>query len=151
LWDNQYVEGSDPMRAHASSWAQRSAELGARIRDLHERNAQLSARAGPPDLEERRTVGSTPDQVAKARALARIANVRAFEAMKRTATMRLHAASAHDRAALLHELLAAAGQSAAHEHPERAAAHRQQAREDRAAAARMFRSEHAESPETRHS
>ena len=96
-------------------------------------------------------MGSTPDQVAKAQALARIANVRAFEAMKRTATMRLHAASAHDRAAQLHELLAEAGQSDAQEHRERAAEHRQQAREDRAAAARMFRSQHAESPVTGHS
>jgi len=145
------VEGSDLTREHASSWAQRSAELGVRIRDLHERNAQLSARPRPPDLEERKTVGSTPDQVAKAKALARIANVRAFEAMKRTATMRLHAASAHDRAALLHELLAEAGQSDAAEHRERAAAHRQLAREDRAAAARMFRSQPVEAPETGHS
>ena len=96
-------------------------------------------------------MGSTPDQVAKARALARMANMRAFEAMKRTATMRLHAASAHDRAALLHELLADVGQSDAREHRERAAAHRQQAREDRAAAARMFRSQHVEAPETGHS
>jgi len=85
-------------------------------------------------------VGSTPDQVAKAQALARMANMRAFEAMKRTASMRLHAASAHDRAAHLHELLADAGQGDIQEHRERAAVHREQAREDRAVAARMFRS-----------
>ena len=96
-------------------------------------------------------MGSTPDQVAKARALARIANVRAFEAMKRTATMRLHAASAHDRAARLHELLAEAGQGDIEEHRERAAWHRQQAGEDRAAATRMFVSQHVEPPETGHS
>jgi len=93
------VEGTDPTPVRTSSWARRSAELGARIRDLHERNAELSASSGPPDLEERRSVGSTTDQVAKAEALARVASMRAFEAMKRTAVMRLHAASAHDRAA----------------------------------------------------
>ena len=134
-----------------SGWARRSAELGARIRDLHERNAQLSASSGPPDLEERRSVGSTQDQVAKAEALARMANMRAFEAMKRTASMRLHAASAHDRAAQLHELLADADQGDVQEHRNRAVVHRQQAREDRAAAARMFRSQHVEPPETGHS
>ena len=93
------MEGTDPTRVRNSSWARRSAELGARIRDLHERNAELSASSGPPDLEERRSVGSTTDQVAKAEALARVASMRAFEAMKRTAVMRLHAASARDRAA----------------------------------------------------
>ena len=139
------------MHQRTSGWAQRSAELGSRIRDLHERNAQLSATSGPPDLEERRSVGSTPDQVAKARALARMANMRAFEAMKRAAVMRLHAASAHDRAAQLHELLADADQGDIQGHRERAAVHRQQAREDRAVAARMFLSQHAEAPETGHS
>jgi hypothetical protein len=112
------------------------------------RNAQLSASS---DLEERRSVGSTPDQVAKAEELARMANMRAFEAVKRTASMRLHAASAHDRAARLHELLAEAGQGDIQEHRERAAVHRQEAREDRAAAAGMFRSQHVEPPETGHS
>jgi len=96
-------------------------------------------------------VGSTPDQVAKAHALAQMANMRAFEATNRTAVMRLHAASAHDRAAQLHELLAEAGQGDIQEHRERAALHRQQARDDRAAAARMSRSQHAEPPETGHS
>ena len=126
-------------------------ELGARIRDLHERNAQLSASSGPPDLAERSTVGSTPAQVAKAEALARTANLRALEAVQRTAVMRLHAASAHDRAARLHELLAEAGQGDIEEHRERAAWHRQQAGEDRAAATRMFVSQHVEPPETGHS
>jgi uncharacterized protein (DUF2267 family) len=140
------VEGTNPGLERASSWAQRSAELGARIRDLHERNTQLSASSGPPDFEERRTVGSAQDQAAKARALARIANMRALEAIKRTATMRLHAASAHDRAAQLHELLADAGQGDVQAHRERAAAHRQQACDDRANAARMFRSQHIEPP-----
>lgn len=142
------MEGIDPGRERTSNWARRSAELGARIRDLHERNAQLSAGSGPPDLEERRTVGSTPDQAAKAEALARMANMRAFEAVKRTAAMRLHAASAHDRAAQLHELLADAGQGDIQEHRERAAAHRQQAHDDRAGATRMFGSQHAGSPES---
>lgn len=145
------MEGINPTRERASSWTRRSVELDARIRDLHERNVQLSASSGPPDLEERRTVGSSPDQVAKAKALARMANVRAFEALKRTAAMRLHAASAHDRAAQLHELLAAAGQGDIQEHLERATMHRRQAREDRAGAARMFRSPHAEPSRTEHS
>ena len=145
------MEGTDPGREYASSWTRRSVELGARIRDLHERNAQLSASAGPPDLEERRSVGSTPDQVAKAQALVRVANMRAFEALKRAAVMRMHAASAHDRAAQLHELLADAEQGDIQEHRERAALHRQQAREDRAAAASLFRSQHVEAPETGHS
>jgi len=122
-------------------------ELGARIRDLHERNAQLSASPGPPDLEDRRAVGSTPSQVAKAEALAKIANMRALEATRRTALMRLHAASAHDRAARLHELLADAGQGDVLEHRERAAVHRQMAREDRVAADRIFRSHPLEPPE----
>jgi hypothetical protein len=144
-------EGTEPKLERASSWARRSVELDARIRDLHERNAQLSASPGPPDLEERRTVGSTPGQVTKAIELARMANMRALEAMKRTATMRLHAASAHDRAAQLHELLADAGRGDIQEHRERAAMHRQQAQDDRVAAARMFRPQHAEPPELGHS
>ena len=96
-------------------------------------------------------MGSTKDQVAKAEALARVANMRAFEAMKRTAVMRIHAASAHDRAAQLHELLADVGHGDIREHRERAAAHRRLACEDRAVAARMFRSQHVEPPETGHS
>jgi len=92
-------------------------------------------------------VGSTPNQVAKAEALARMANLRALEATRRTALMRLHAASAHDRAARLHELLADTGQRDVQEHRERAAAHRRMAREDRAAAERIFRSHHLEQPE----
>jgi len=77
--------------------------------------------------------------------------MRALEAMKRTAVMRLRAASAHDRAAQLHELLADVGQGDGQKHRERAAVHRQQAREDRAAAARMFGSQHVEPLETGHS
>jgi two-component system, chemotaxis family, protein-glutamate methylesterase/glutaminase len=69
------VESTEPGHERASSWAQRSAELDARIRDLHDRNAQLSASSGPADVEERRTPGSTPDQAAKAKALARAAAV----------------------------------------------------------------------------
>jgi len=92
-------------------------------------------------------VGSTPDQLAKAKALASMANLRAFEVMRRTVTMRLQAASTHDRAAQLHELLADAGQGDVQAHRDRAAAHRQQARDDRAGAARMFRSRHIEPPE----
>lgn len=145
------MEVTDPTSERASSWARRSVELGARIRDLHARNALLSARPGPPDHEKRRTVGSTPDQVAKARALASMANLRAFEAVKRTAAMRLQAASAHDRAAQLHELLAEAGQGDIRAHQDRAAEHRQQARDDRAGSATMFRPQHVEPPESGHS
>ena len=141
------MEGTGPARERVSSWTRRSVELGARIRDLHERNAELSASPGPPDLESRRALGSTTSQVAKAEALARMANLRALEATRRTALTRIHAASAHDRAARLHELLADTGHGAVQDHRERAAAHRQQAREDRAAAERIFRSHHADPPE----
>ena len=141
------MEGTDQARERVSGWTRRSVELDARIRELHERNAQLSASPGPPDLESRKAVGSTTSQVAKAEALARMANLRALEATRRTALMRLHAASAHDRAARLHELLADTGQSDVQDHRERAAVHRQQAREDRAAAERIFRSHSAEPPE----
>ena len=145
------MTGTEPIRERVSSWARRSGELGVRIRDLHERNAQLSAGFGPPDLAERRAVGSTPEQAAKAQALARTASLRALEALQRTATMRVHAASAHDRAARLHELLAEAGHGDVSEHRERAAAHRRLAREDRLGADRIFRSQYVEPPESGHS
>jgi hypothetical protein len=145
------VTGTDPVPERVSSWARRSGELGVRIRDLHERNAQLSAGFGPPGLDERRAVGSTPDQAAKARALARTASLRALEALRRMAAMRVHAASAHDRAARLHELLADAGHGDVAEHRERAATHRRQAREDLAAADRIFRSPYVERPQPGHS
>ena len=141
------MEDTDPARERVLRWARRSAEVDARIRDLHERNAQLSAGFGPPDFEEHRAVGSTVDQAAKAEAMARDAIIRAIEAARRMAIMRLHAASAHDRAAQLHELLARAGSGDVPQHRERAAAHRQQARDDRAAADRIFRSYHLEPPE----
>jgi hypothetical protein len=134
-----------------SSWARRSGELGVRIRDLHERNAQLSAGFGPPDLAERRAVGSTPAQAAKAQALARTASWRALEALQRMAVMYVHAARAHDRAARLHELLAEVGRGDVGEHREQAAAHRRHAGDDRAAADRIFRSRDAETLESGHS
>ena len=139
------MDGTESAPARASRWARRSVELDTRIRGLHERNAQLSASPGPPDFEERKSVGSTPDQLARAEGLARMANMRAFEATRRTAVMRLHAASAHDRAAQLHELLAAADRGDKEDqddHRERAARHRRLAREDRVAADRIFRSHH---------
>jgi hypothetical protein len=108
-----------------------------RIRDLHERNAQLSARFSPPDLVEHRAVGSTADQAADAEAQARTASLRAREAFQRAAAMCVHAARAHDRAAELHELLAEAGHGDVAEHRARAAGHRRGAREDRAAADRI--------------
>jgi hypothetical protein len=145
------VETTDWARELATSWKRRSAELGARIRDLHERNAQLSVGFGPPDFEGRRTVGSTPDQVAKARAAARMASLRALEAVQRTATMLHHAATAHDRAARMHEMLAEASNGDAGEHRDRAATHRRLAREDRAAADVIFRSQHDTPPESGHS
>lgn len=134
------------MRELATSWARRSLELKARIRDLHERNIQLSAGSGPPDLELRRTVGSTPDQVARARAAAQTASTRAREAIQRIAMMRLHAAAAHDRAAQWHETLAGAGCGDVPEHRDRAATHRRLAGEDRAAAEAMFRGGYAQRP-----
>ena len=118
-----------------------------RIHDLHERNAQLWAGSGRSDLAEYRAVGSTPDQAAKARALVGTASVRALQALRRMARMRIHAASAHDRAARLHELLAEAGRGDVVEHRERAALHRQGAREDRAAADRIFHSQNVEPAE----
>jgi hypothetical protein len=132
----------------STDWTRRSVELEARIRDLHERNAQLSAGFGPPDLEERRASGSTLDHVAKARAAARMSNIRALEAIQRTAMMRLHAASAHDRAARLHEMLADANSGDVPEHRDQAATHRRLAREDRAAADVIFRSQHVQPPES---
>lgn len=141
------MEGTGQARERVSRWARRSVELDARIRGLHERNAQLSANPGPPDRESRKAVGSTPSQVAQAEALAKMANMRALAATRRTALMCFHAASAHDRAARLHELLADTGHGDVREHRERAAAHRQQAREDRAAAETIFRSDNADRPE----
>jgi regulator of sirC expression with transglutaminase-like and TPR domain len=132
-----------------TSWTRRSAELNARIRDLHERNAQLSAGFGPPDFQARRASGSTPDHVAKAEAAASMANIRALEALQRTAEMRLHAATAHDRAARLHEILADANSGDVQDHRDRAATHRRLAREDRAAADVISRSQHASPPEPR--
>ena len=134
-----------------SDWARRSVELSVRIHDLHERNAQLSAGFRPPDFAERRAVGSTPAQVAKARAQAKAASLRALEAIQRMALMRLHAASAHDRAARLHELLADAGRGDVADHRERAAAHRRQAGDDRAEADRIFRARFAGPLESGHS
>jgi hypothetical protein len=140
------VEGTD-WALHVTSWTRRSVELDARIRDLHERNAQLSVGFGPPDLEDRRATGSTPDHVAKARAAAKMAALRALEALQRTATMRLHAADAHDRAAVLHEMLADANSGDVQEHRDRATTHRRLAGEDRAAAETIFRSQHVQPPE----
>lgn len=135
----------------ATSWTRRSAELNARIRDLHERNAQLSVGSGPPGPEGRSTAGSAPDQVAKARAAAGMAGTRAREALQRTATMCLRAASAHDRAARLHEMLADANRGDVPDHRDKGAVHRQLAREDRAAADAIFRSRRGQPPESGHS
>jgi hypothetical protein len=77
--------------------------------------------------------------------------MRALEALQRMALMRVHAASAHDRAARLHELLADAGHGDVSDHREKAATHRRQAREDRAAADRIFRSQYAKPVESGHS
>jgi regulator of sirC expression with transglutaminase-like and TPR domain len=135
-------------RERATSRTRRSAELDARIRDLHERNAQLSAGFGPPGPEERRAAGSTPEHVAKARAAAKMADMRALESLQRTVTMRLHAASAHDRAARLHEVLADADSGDIQEHRDRAATHRRLAGEDRAAADATFGAQHVQPPES---
>jgi hypothetical protein len=128
------VESTDCAPERTTTWTRRSVELAARISDLHERNAQLAVGFGLPDFEARTTVGSTPDQVAKARAAARMASMRALEALQRMAKMRIHAASAHDRAARLHDLLADANSGNVQEHRDRAALHRRQADEDRSAA-----------------
>ena len=140
------MTGSEPAREPASRWARRSGELGVRIRDLHERNAQLSARFSPPDLSEHRAAGSTAAQAAEAEEQARTASLRAREAFQRAAAMCVHAARAHDRAAELHELLAEAGHGDVAEHRERAAGHRRGAREDRAAADQILPAQHVEPP-----
>ena len=77
-----------------------------------------------------------------------MATLRALEAFQRTATMRLHAASAHDRAAQLHEMLAEANSGDVQDHRDRAALHRQLAGEDRAAADVIFASQHVQPPES---
>jgi hypothetical protein len=64
--------------------------------------------------------------------------------------MCLHAASAHDRAAQLHEMLADANSGDVQEHQDRAAVHRQLARADRAAADTVFRSRPGAPPESGH-
>jgi hypothetical protein len=140
------VESTDWTPERATGWTRRSVELAARIRDLHERNAQLSVGFGSPGFERRGTADSTPDRVAKARAAAGVASMRAQEALQRTATMCLHAASAHDRAARLHEMLADANRGDVREHRDSGAVHRQAAREDRAAADVIFRSRHEQAP-----
>lgn len=140
------MEAPSTPPGRASSWAARNAELDARIRDLHERNAQLSV-ALTATAREQGAVGSTPEQVAKAEQLARAANKRARQASQRAAMMRLHAASAHDRVARLHALLADADQAPdADEHREKAALHRRLAGEDRAAADAISHSHSVDPP-----
>jgi hypothetical protein len=80
-----------------------------------------------------------------------MASLRAEEALRRTATMRLHAASAHDRAARLHELLADANSGDVQDHQDKAATHRRLADEDRAAADAIFQSIQPAPPEPGHS
>lgn len=70
--------------------------------------------------------------------------MRALEALQRTATMRLHAADAHDRVAQLHEMLADADSGDVREHLDLAALHHQLADADRAAADAIFRSQHVQ-------
>ena len=74
--------------------------------------------------------------------------MRALEALQRTATMRLHAADAHDRVAQLHEMLAEAYSGNGEEHRDLAALHRQPADADRAAADPISRSPHVQPPES---
>ncbi len=74
--------------------------------------------------------------------------MRALESIQRTAMMRLHAASAHDRAGRLHEALADANSGDVQQHRDQAAMHRRLAREDRAAADAIFRSQHIQLPES---
>lgn len=139
---------TDWARERTASWTRRSAEVDARLRDLHERNVQLSAGFGPPDLGERTAAGSTPEQLVRARAAAKTAKLRALEAVQRAAAMRLRAARAHDRAAQLHEMLADATSGDVAEHRDRAAAHRRLAREDRAAADETLGSQPVQLPES---
>ena len=65
--------------------------------------------------------------------------------------MCLRAASAHDRAARLHEMLADANRGDVREHRDKGAVQSKLAREDRAAAEAIFRSQHGQPPEPGHS
>ena len=127
------MERSDPVQEAA---ARRRVELDQRIEELHARNAELTA-----ILVERPAVrshaGSSQDQVARADELARLAAQRAIEATRRAAAMYLNSATAHERAARMHTLLADNGASDAERHRRRAQEHLQLASQDRATAQAM--------------
>jgi hypothetical protein len=80
-----------------------------------------------------------------------MASMRALEALQRAATMRLHAASAHERAAQLHQMLADASSGDVQDHRDRAATHLRLAREDRDAADAIIQSQVVPPPESGHS
>ena len=75
--------------------------------------------------------------MARAEELARLASQRAVEATRRAAAMYLNSATAHERAARMHTLLADNGSQDAAGHRQRAREHLQLAAADRAVAQTM--------------
>jgi hypothetical protein len=134
------MEGSDSAREAA---ARRRAELGRRIRELHERNHELTSLLMGTEAGRG---GSSPEQVRRAEELARLASGRAAEAASRAAAMYAHSATAHERAARMHLLLADAGTEDAGAHRELAQQHLQRAAEDRASAAALATGGHPDEP-----
>ena len=127
------MERSDPVQQAA---ARRRVELDQRIEELHSRNAELTAILVQRPAGQGRA-GSSQDQVARADELARIANRRAIEATRRAAAMYLNSATAHERAARMHTLLADNGAGDADQHRHRAQEHLQLASQDRTTAQAM--------------
>jgi hypothetical protein len=127
-WHKGNMDGTDPGRPAP---ARRLEELSQRIQELHERNTEIATmRAGSrtPDA------GSSQEQVRRAEELASLASERAAEAARRAAAMYLSSATAHERAARMHLLLADTGAGDHEDHRHRAQRHLQLAAQDRAVA-----------------
>ncbi len=104
----------------------RSSQIGARIRELHERLDWLT--------EARLSKTSTPDQVARAAHFAQLAQLHATEAAEHSVSAHLNAACAHERTADMLETLADAGRDDRGARREQARKHRIWAQADRDAA-----------------
>lgn len=127
------MEGPETGREAA---ARRRTELEQRIQELHRRNHELTDILTKGRGGDRRGA-SSPDQVARAEELALLASKRADESIQRATEMYLHSATAHERAARMHSLLAEQGIGNVTEHQERAEEHIRLAAEDRTAAGRI--------------
>jgi hypothetical protein len=134
------MEGSDSAREAA---ARRRAELDRRIRELHERNHELATLLMGTGSGRG---GSSPEQVRRAEELAKLASGRAADAARRAAAMYAHSATAHERAARMHLLLAEAGTGDVSAHKERARLHMRRAAEDRASAEALVTGSTPEEP-----